>query len=206
MINVRGLTSFQLDTLKEVSNIGAGHSATALSKLIAKEIVVKTPCLTILSLKESKNIIKDPKALLVGIYFGLREGLDGNVFLVFPLNSALCLLNILKGKKEKSTKNLSPSDKSILKEIGTILTCSYLNVISQMIGSPLVPSAPGLACDIGETIIEFAFIQLGQVTENVLVIESAFIDSLQKIKGEFMLFLSPSLVEAMLEALRVNNI
>ena len=43
----RELNSVQLDTLKEVSNIGMGHAATALSQMIGQTVHLRVPQVTI---------------------------------------------------------------------------------------------------------------------------------------------------------------
>ena len=43
----KNLTSFQLDALREVSNIGAGNSATALSMLLGTKIDMSVPNMNI---------------------------------------------------------------------------------------------------------------------------------------------------------------
>src|SRR5437016_5416123 len=43
MEDVRDLKALQLDALKEVANIGAGHAATALSQLTNRRIMISVP-------------------------------------------------------------------------------------------------------------------------------------------------------------------
>ena len=43
MEDVRGLKELQLDALREVANIGAGHAATALSQMTNRTIMIAVP-------------------------------------------------------------------------------------------------------------------------------------------------------------------
>jgi hypothetical protein len=43
MEDVRGLKELQLDALREVANIGAGHAATALSQMTNHTIMIAVP-------------------------------------------------------------------------------------------------------------------------------------------------------------------
>ena len=43
MEDVRGLKELQLDALREVANIGAGHAATALSMMTNHTIMIAVP-------------------------------------------------------------------------------------------------------------------------------------------------------------------
>ena len=49
MIKTEDLNNFQLDVLKEIGNIGAGHAATALSQLLAEPITMTVPNVSIVS-------------------------------------------------------------------------------------------------------------------------------------------------------------
>ena len=46
------LSALQLDALKEVSNIGAGNAATALSMMIGKKVDMSVPAVNIIKLDD----------------------------------------------------------------------------------------------------------------------------------------------------------
>ena len=48
MEDVRDLKALQLDALREVANIGAGHAATALSQMTNRTIMISVPEVNIL--------------------------------------------------------------------------------------------------------------------------------------------------------------
>ena len=52
MDDVRDLKELQLDALKEVANIGAGHAATALSQLTDRRIMISVPEIAITRLED----------------------------------------------------------------------------------------------------------------------------------------------------------
>ena len=49
------LSNIQLDALKEVSNIGAGNAATALSMMLGKKIEMTVPSVNMIKLSEMYN-------------------------------------------------------------------------------------------------------------------------------------------------------
>ena len=57
MDDVRGLKELQLDALKEVANIGAGHAATALSQLTGRTIMIGVPEVNIRPLEEVPELL-----------------------------------------------------------------------------------------------------------------------------------------------------
>ena len=52
MIDVRELGPLQLDGLREVANIGAGHAATAMSQLTGKQIWIDVPQIRIFGIED----------------------------------------------------------------------------------------------------------------------------------------------------------
>ena len=52
MEDVRGLKELQLDALREVANIGAGHAATALSQMTNHTIMIAVPEVNVRPLEE----------------------------------------------------------------------------------------------------------------------------------------------------------
>ena len=44
---MKQLDNIQLDALKEVSNIGSGHAATALSELTGQKVTINIPVISI---------------------------------------------------------------------------------------------------------------------------------------------------------------
>ena len=61
MEDVRDLKALQLDALREVANIGAGHAATALSQLTHRRIMISVPEINIARLEEVPGLIGDPQ-------------------------------------------------------------------------------------------------------------------------------------------------
>src|SRR2546429_5158361 len=56
MEDVRDLKELQIDALREVANIGAGHAATALSQLTNRRIMISVPQINIVRLEEVPDL------------------------------------------------------------------------------------------------------------------------------------------------------
>ena len=75
---------------------------------------------------------------------------------------------------------------SALKEVGNIITGSYLNSLSMMTNLKLVPSIPYVAIDMAAAILSVPAIQFGMMGDKILLIETQFFDEL-KLSGYFIL-------------------
>ena len=66
---ITNLTPFQLDAIREVGNIGAGHAATVLSQLLNKRVAMSVPKVNILPLAEACDVVGGPEQPMVGVKF-----------------------------------------------------------------------------------------------------------------------------------------
>ena len=60
MEDVRDLKELQLDALREVANIGAGHAATALSQMTNRTIMIAVPEVNIRALEDVTDLVGSP--------------------------------------------------------------------------------------------------------------------------------------------------
>src|SRR6266568_708487 len=84
MEDVRDLKALQLDALKEVANIGAGHAATALSQLTHRRIMISVPEINIARLEDVPGLIGDPQEVVAAVLMHMLGDLTGRTLLLFP--------------------------------------------------------------------------------------------------------------------------
>ncbi|MFH1440661.1 MAG: chemotaxis protein CheC [Candidatus Omnitrophota bacterium] len=182
---IKELSDIQASALQEMGNIGAGHAGIALSQLIEKKIMMAVTRVKLLSLEEFINLIgKD--SLVVGIHLKVLVEIQAGMVLIFLKESALSLVDVLMKQKIGSTKILSDIAQSALKETGSILSAAYLNALTEMLHTSLIPSVPKIALDKAETVMSTIFGELLKEENIMLAIETEFIEASSKIKGYFL--------------------
>lgn len=62
------MDAFHMDILKEIGNIGAGHAATALSKLLNKRIEMTIPDARIISFDEMMDIVGGADNVVAAVF------------------------------------------------------------------------------------------------------------------------------------------
>ena len=67
MEDVRDLKESQLDAMREVANIGAGHAATALSQMTNRTIMITVPRVNIRPLEEACDTVVAPDEVTAAI-------------------------------------------------------------------------------------------------------------------------------------------
>src|SRR5512145_102319 len=95
MDDVRDLKALQLDALREVANIGAGHAATALSQMTQRTIMISVPEVNIVPLEEVPELLGRPDEVIAGVLMHVMGDLTGRTLLIFPEVSAQAVCDIL---------------------------------------------------------------------------------------------------------------
>ena len=147
------LSPMQLDALREIGNVGAGNSATALSQIINRKIDMSVPDVAIMPLDEVPDVVGGPDVMVVGVFLRVYGLAPGSVLFLLPKESAFYLIDMLMGKERGQTQSLDFMDESALMEIGNILAGAYLNALSYFTKLTLLPSIPALAMDMAGAIL-----------------------------------------------------
>jgi chemotaxis protein CheC len=203
--DVLELTPAQLDALKEIGNVGAGNAATALSQIINKRIDMTVPEVSIMPLSDVPDIVGGPDNMVAGVYLRVFGQAPGSILFIMPINSAFDLVNMLMGREKSQDYTFTAMDESALMEIGNILASAYLNALSYFTKLTLLPSIPALAMDMAAALLSIVLIQLGQMGDHALVIETVFKTDDDGINGHFFLIPDPGSLAAILVAIGVNE-
>jgi chemotaxis protein CheC len=197
------LNNLQMDVLKEIGNIGAGNAVTALAKMIDKRVDMAVPKARILGFDKVTQILGGEEMLVVGILLNVTGDLTGYMMFILDINAARQLINILLGNNEKTNLDFDELELSALKEIGNILTSSYLSAMSGLTNLRIMPSVPELAIDMAGAILSVPAIEFGKVGDSVLYIETEFSEGITKVFGDFLLIPDIDSYEVLLKALGV---
>jgi len=204
MEDLLSLKVLQIDALREVANIGAGHAATALSQMVGETIMITVPTINIARLEEVPVQMSDPDEPVAAVLMHMMGDLTGRTLLVFPKRSAVRLASRLLKKKENE-QSLSEMGQSAIKEAGNILSSAYMNALSDFMGMLLLPSPPSLAVDMSEAVLTTAYLQFGTDRDYVVCVESEFVidDESEPLRGFFLLLPDAASLTAILKAVRV---
>jgi chemotaxis protein CheC len=202
MNDVRSLTPNQLDALREVANIGAGHAATALSQMTGQRIMISVPTVNVAPLDEVPNQIAEKEEPVAAVLMRMMGDLTGLTLLVFPKATALQVAGLMMRKKPTE---LGVIEQSAIKEAGNILSSAYMNALSEFMGMILMPSPPSLAVDLSDAVLSSTYVEVAKGTDFVFCVESEFIltEDGTRVRGIFLLLPDPPSLAAILRSLRI---
>ena len=205
MDDIRSLKANQLDALREVANIGAGHAATALSTMTGGTIMISVPTINIARLEEVPPQISAPEEPVAAVLMNMLGDLTGRTLLVFPKPTAIRLSELMLRRPQGSSTDLGELEQSAIKEAGNILSGAYMNALSDFMGLMLLPSPPSLAIDMSTAVLTTAYLQFGSDKDYVFCVESEFYmkDIQEHLRGFFLLLPDMASLQAILRAIRV---
>ncbi|MEH7385753.1 chemotaxis protein CheC [Bacillus sp. JJ1521] len=204
------INSTHLDILKEIGNIGAGHSATALSKLLNRKIDMQVPNVRIVSFDEMMEFAGGAENIVAGIFLRIEGDLTGNMFFILQLPQATKLIQDLVNDNSFSFESDIQNEMGIsaFQEVGNILSGSYLTSLSDFTGLNLYPSVPGFSIDMVGAIIGYGLLELSQVSDFAIAIETEINENENSdnnnINGHFLLLPDPDSFEKIFTALGVQ--
>lgn len=199
------LADFQMDVLKEVGNIGAGHAATALSTLLDKPIDMLVPKVRMLPFEEICESVGGAETVVLAIFLRVEGDAPGNMFFILNLDAAKNILRDLIGLKIEDQEEYSELELSALNEIGNILAGSYLSSLADFTNLNMQPTVPALAIDMAGAILSYGLLQFGQMGDQALLIDTKFMEGENEVQGHFFLIPDPESFGKIFSALGVDS-
>jgi chemotaxis protein CheC len=172
------LTPEQLDTLKELGNIGSGHAITALSKLLNNEIEVSLTSAEIIPFWRVPELFENPNREVFGIYSEIHYNSDISIIQIFSKESLVNLINLLNTDNKilvdnvSTIKNLDPFSISVITEIGNILTGHYTSALADILSIKLIPNVPIVALDTSNAMLSSIIAKYSQLSDYIMLINT----------------------------------
>ncbi|GKU82494.1 chemotaxis protein CheC [Niallia sp. NCCP-28] len=210
MAFIDNIHSLHMDVLKEIGNIGAGHAATSLSKLLNKKIDMQVPDVQIVSFDEIMELAGGSENIVAGVFLRIEGDVSGSMFFMLPIEQATNFVKDMIGDESIDLQQppFGELPLSALQELGNILSGSYLSSLSDFTNLSLYPSVPALAIDMAGAIVSYGLIELSQVSDYAIVINTAINEEntsvSESVNGHFFLLPDPTSFHIIFKALGVT--
>lgn len=189
--NLDSLTSAELDVLREIGNIGAGNATTALAQMLQRKVDMSVPTAELLEFQHLGDMVGGEEAIMAGVYMTVNGDISGSMMFLLNKESAKRLTGQLLGRTNSDSVSeeeigFDEMELSAMKEIGNIMTGSYLNSMSDLTKLKIYPSVPEITVDMAGAILSVPAIEFGVLGDRILVIQTRFYDEIE-IDGFFIL-------------------
>ena len=204
------ITTLQMDTLKEIGNIGAGHAATALSKLVKKRVMMNVPSVRIATFDETMELAGGANHTVAVVCLRLDGEITGNMYFILSLTKAERFINQMLESNQFSFNQSIHQELplSALTEMGNILSGSYISALSDFTGIKIQPSVPVLGIDMVGAILDYGLLEFSRVGDYAIVINTDLtefdVDEENDVNGHFFLLLDPESFHTLFSALGVS--
>lgn len=206
------LSSLEKDVLKEIGNIGAGNATTSMSQLTNKKILMDVPEVRVIPFDEVMQIVGGPDQLVVGLYFKIFGEAPGSVYFILSVEEAESIIFDVTGGLKVDLLNTSNDDTvlglSALQEVGNIITGSYLSALADFTNLNMQSSIPYLTIDMVGAILSVGLIELSQISDYAIVIDTDLEDISNKsgISSKFFFLPDIDTVPKIFSALGIDEL
>lgn len=195
------LTDMQLDALREIGSIGAGHAATALSQLVHRPVGLQVPTIEVIDTVEVPYVFGGPEELVCAVYAQLLGDIGGGVLFLVSEESALSLVDLLRGQSAGATRSWGAGDEDMLEHAGAILTAAYVAAIATMAQVNVLPSAHAMVCDMAGAILQTVVIDVDMRAEQAVLARTAFLNERDKVDAALFFLPDPDSLSVLLRNL-----
>lgn len=212
MQSVFNLTNEDKDQLSELVNIGISHAGTALSVMLGRRVTISVPLVEVKNATNVASFSEASEEVTVSVLLRLGGGLEGFVFLYFPHEATVRLLQSLSGKTVGDLRALNPYDRSIFQELGNVITGGMLFGLSKFLGTELLHSVPDVSVDMGRAMFNSISASMIATHEEFLSLDVAVCvnsgkddikcDTHDEARGRMFIFIGPDAVEKILATTR----
>ncbi|MCO0596843.1 chemotaxis protein CheC [Peribacillus butanolivorans] len=207
---IEKINPLQLDILKEIGNIGAGHAATALSAILNRKIDMNVPNVRVVSFDEMMEMAGGAEQVVASIFLRIVGDASGSMFFILSLPVAEYFIQQMTGDETFSIDSTPYTDLALscLQELGNILSGSYLTSLSDFTQLNLYPSVPSVSIDMVGATISYGLLELSQVSDTAIVIDTVLEkDQLfaESIDGHFFLLPDPESFDIIFSSLGVTT-
>jgi chemotaxis protein CheC len=187
----------QVDSLKEMVNIGVGHAAGVLNAMLNSRVKLHVPVVEMMSYEELQSKIQSMgNGGLSSVRLGFKGPFSGNASLVFPAEGAVKLVSVLTGS-EAGSSDLDAMQVGTLTEVGNIVLNGVMGAIGNELKLHVFYSVPMYVDNPFEIILTT---QQTQVDEHVVWVQTRFTLETESIVGDIILVFEVGSLDLLLEA------
>lgn len=197
-MKVAALTDLQLDALREVGGIGAGHAATALSQLVDRPIELQVPTIEVVKVEDVPAVFGGPEELVLAVYARMLGDLAGGILFMTDQEAAVSLVAMLHGREKGDRKTVGHEEEAMLRHVSTIVISAYLAAIARMADLDVLPSSPVLALDMAGALLQAVVVEVGMKAEQAVLVRTSFLDEGKEVQAALFFVPDPDSLSVIL--------
>ncbi|MBS3974958.1 MAG: chemotaxis protein CheC [Actinobacteria bacterium] len=182
-MEISKLTELQLDAIREIGSIGAGHAATALSQLTGKQIDISVPSLEIVPCTEVPQVFGGPERLVGAVYARILGDISGNILFMVDRESSLALVDLMRGRTIGTARTFGHEEERQVTHTASVLIAAYIASIARLTDMDILPSSPMFALDMAGAILQVAALEASLSSDQAILVRTRFSDEGTSVDG-----------------------
>jgi chemotaxis protein CheC len=166
--------------------------AKGLTEMVGRPISIETTNIEALPIGTVPEWLGDPETEMVGVYLLIDGDICGQVILIFSLEEALHLIDLLLDEPAGTTKTLDELGQSALAETGNLATAYFLNEMAGRTGTEMRPSPPAVIVDMMGAIFNVVSAPVATVSDQLVIVEAEFREPDRIVNANFWVMPYPS--------------
>jgi chemotaxis protein CheC len=187
----------QIDSLKEMVNIGVGHAAGVLNAMLNSRVRLQVPVVEMMNFDELQSKIQSMgHGNLSSVRLGFKGPFSGNASLVLPAEGAVKLVSMLTDA-EAGSSELNEMQMGTLTEVGNIVLNGVMGAIGNELKLHVFYSVPIYVDNPFEVLLSTG---QTQVDSSVVWVQTHFTLDSESIVGDIILVFEVGSLDLLLEA------
>ena len=201
----------QLEAVHRAISLGLHAAADQLSFFVGQRITIEAPRLGLCPIEQLVECAlgiafeevptRAPDMMMTGLYLGMGGDVEGHFLLLLAPNDARSLVAPLIDEMQPPAEQREALMQSALGEVGNITASGLLNALADATHLRIFPSCPAVVTDMAGAIIEMPLLDIAQVAEEALYIETAITTDAFSATGSVALIPRPTGLEMLVQAL-----
>ena len=177
------LSEEQVDFLNEITNIGAGNAAAALSQVLQCQVDLVIPRVFIIAETKELSTLDNPSLPVVCARMGMVGDVSGGLFLIVPEEQKEDLIRLAEramtgnGQSWRAGLTSQQSDDlrlSVIAEISNIVAGVYLTAVHDFCKLNIYHTVPTVATDMIQALLDESLVRLSRQVQHIIVVENEF--------------------------------
>lgn len=162
------LSQMDIDQLKEITNIGAGNAATALSTMTGCRVDMSVPESFVGGVEVVTRKLGNLSDKVVAVYFKVHGDIEGAMIMILPPVSAIALTELMTKDKITDLSELKPDQLFAVQEMGNILLGASITALNKFLNINMIHSIPDAAVDMLGSVMDQVLIETGDTKGDIL--------------------------------------
>ena len=199
---VARLVHLQLDALREIANIGAGHAATALSDMTGRPVAIGVPVGSVAAKGALSDVVGRGDVPMLLARVRASGAFAGGLVIAFAEPAARQLTDLLLNRRTEGHAWLDEIAASAIKEVTNVLGAAYLNALASLTGWTIPISTPKLVYARADWAMSLMCVDQ-QPCDVAICLDTSFRieGAAEEVRGHVLLFPQVGTVETLLRAI-----